>query len=118
MTRLPRMFLPLIAVLMLFTVPVIADEKSALSALKKEPRVKDLAYKKGDVVEWTLGVLTDGKSQVGFALYACNILHEHKVVHSRTWIRVVDIVKVKNGASFREASLGRANCKTWKTKPR
>lgn len=95
-----------------------ASEKSAINALKNEPRVKDMVFKKGDVVEWHLGVLSDGKSQVGFAMYACNVLLEHKVVHSGTWVRIVDIVKVKNGSSFREASLGRANCSTWKTKPR
>ncbi len=93
-----------------------ADIKGAIDELRQETRVKDVFFQKGQIVEWIVGVLPNGKSQEGFALYACNILHSQKVVHKGTWIRVVDVLKVKSGAGFRDASLGRANCHTWRTK--
>lgn len=110
------LFVSIAALILVYSNYSHADTKGAIDELRQEQRVKDVFYQEGKAVEWILGVRADGKSQVGFALYACNILHSHNVVHKNTWIRVVDVVKVKNGTGFRDASLGRANCYTWKTK--
>jgi hypothetical protein len=84
------------------------------SILAKEPKVKDVLYDPNLVVQWQVGVLTDGSSRVGYAQYICELLKEGKVLESDTQVRVVDIVRVSSGTGFREASLGRVDCSSYK----
>jgi hypothetical protein len=93
-------------------VPAISEEsiQAVKSTLAKEPKVKDVLYDPNLFVQWQVGVLTDGSSRVGYALYICELLREGKVLESDTQVRVVDIVRVSSGVDFREASLGRVDC--------
>lgn len=95
-----------------------ASEISALKAIKAEPKVKDAVHASSGV-KWQVGVLDDGTPRYGYASYICELLREHGVVNSSTkpsteLVRIVDIVKVTNGQSFRKASLGTVDCVTYK----
>jgi hypothetical protein len=84
--------------------------EAAKQALSAEPKIKDFIYQPGQAVEWQVGVFDDGTSRVGYASYICQVLDEHGVLTPRTHVRVVDIVKVSQGANFRSASLGHVAC--------
>lgn len=87
--------------------------QAALAEIMAEPKIKDVIHRERHAIQWHAGVLSDGTPRHGYASYLCQILRDHKVVSTDTWVRVVDIVKVTNGSGFREASLGRVNCDTF-----
>jgi hypothetical protein len=88
--------------------------EQAISLVKKaihaEPTVKDLLYQPGQAVEWQIGVLDNGSSRVGYANYICEVLAQHGALKPATHVRIVDIVRVSRGESFRDASLGHVSC--------
>ena len=90
--------------------PAYGDAQSAEAEIRAEKVVKDMLYQPGQVVEWQIGVLTDGTDRYGLAEYICIVLAEHGVVSARTEVRIVDIARVAKGEGFRDASLGRVNC--------
>lgn len=99
------------------TVPVPAGPppaaiEAAKAALQAEPKVKDLTYSAGDTVQWHVGVLDDGSSRVGYALFVCELLKEKGALADRTHVRIVDVAKVAQGGDFRSASLGHVICET------
>ena len=80
--------------------------------LKAEPKIKDLLHDSSLAVQWTVGVLPDGTSRVGYAEYVCNVIKDGGAMETdgSTYVRVVDVVKVANGTSPRSASLGQVQC--------
>lgn len=86
--------------------------EAAKAAIKAEPKVKDMLYQGDEAVQWQIGVLDDGSKRIGYALYICNLLREHKVLTGQTHVRIVDIAKVAQGEDFRSASLGHVICET------
>ena len=95
--------------------PARADTRAALAELEREAWVVDVLYDASLAVQWTIGMFNTGHTREwGYAETACNILLMNGV--QTEWLRVVDIAKVNNGETFRSASLGRVNCKTWRRK--
>lgn len=92
--------------------PAPAAIEAAKTAIAAEPKVKDLMYRGEDAVQWHVGVLDDGSSRVGYALYICNLLREHQAMSGRTHVRIVDVAKVAQGQDLRTASLGHVICET------
>jgi len=90
--------------------PPTAAIEAAKKAIKAEPKVKDFIYQPGQAVEWQIGVLDDGTSRVGYANYICEVLAQTGAIKTSTQVRIVDIVKVSNGETFRSASLGHVAC--------
>lgn len=90
--------------------PSDAAIQAAETAIRAEPKVRDLLYQPGQAVEWQIGVLDDGTSRVGYANYICDVLGEHDALKPTTHVRIVDIVKVSAGSNFRAASLGHVAC--------
>jgi hypothetical protein len=92
-----------------------AAEQKVLTALKAEPKVKDVLFQPGQAVEWTVGVLPDGTpDRVGYGMYLCEVLKEAGAVRPRTLVRVADIVKItREQVPPREASLGTVDCNTY-----
>tara|TARA_R110000824_G_scaffold104214_1_gene247285 strand:- start:1114 stop:1311 length:198 start_codon:yes stop_codon:yes gene_type:complete len=45
-----------------------------------------------------------------YAEYICLLLADHGAIVPGTHVRIVDIVKVKDGANFRSAALGHIEC--------
>lgn len=89
-----------------------AAVEAAKAAILAEPKVKDLMYRGDEAVQWHVGVLDDGSSRVGYALYICNLLREHEAMAGRTHVRIVDVAKVAQGQDVRAASLGHVVCET------
>ena len=98
-----------------------------LTALKSENSdVVDAIYNEGGIYNWVVGVNApfDGQgSWMGYAMAMCNTLYEYGVLTkgdsaSKTishGVRVVDMGKFSStNGSFRKASLGSCDCKTWK----
>ena len=95
-----------------------ASSESAIKAIKSEPKVKDLLYAPNQTVKWTVGVLSDGYPRHGYASYICQVLREHGMVNKAAkpytvLVRIADIVKVMNGKTPRQASLGMVDCVTF-----
>ncbi|PAL25517.1 hypothetical protein CD928_03320 [Sphingopyxis sp. GW247-27LB] len=86
--------------------------EAAKTALRAEPKVKDLTYNADDAVQWHIGVLDDGSNRIGYAQYVCELLKEKGALAGRTHVRIVDIAKVAQGIDFRSASLGHVICET------
>lgn len=84
--------------------------EAAKAEIKAEPKVRDFIYQSGQAVEWQIGVLDNGTSMVGYANYICELLAANGALKPKTHVRIVDIVKVSNGKSFRSASLGHIAC--------
>ncbi len=81
--------------------------------INEEEKIKDIYYEEGNDI-WMVGVFNDGQKRFGYAEYICSILaDEYKAVKETTSVRIVDIIKVKNGVAPREASLGRVHCKSF-----
>lgn len=92
--------------------PAPAAIEAAKTALKAEPKVKDLTYSAADAVQWNIGVLDDGSRRVGYAQYVCSVLQEKGALAGRTHVRIVDIARVARGDDFRDANLGHVVCET------
>lgn len=82
--------------------------------LKKEPKIKDVLYQPNAAVQWSIGVINDGTSRNGYAMYICDVLKEHGYANDNTVVRIADIVKVANGSTPRAASIGSARCSDYK----
>jgi hypothetical protein len=107
--------------------PNQAQIDQVLSLLKSENTdVLQAVYNDGGVYNWVVGVNAPYDAQgswKGYASAMCNTLYEVKIlgkdIPANTTIdhgvRVVDIDKFSDSnGSFRKASLGSTNCKTWK----
>lgn len=81
------------------------------SVLRSERKIKDFLYQPGQAVEWLVGVISDGSSQIGYANYVCEIIAEKGAMTAETRVRIVDVVKMSRGSSPRAADLGTINCK-------
>jgi hypothetical protein len=92
--------------------PTPAAIEAAKAALAAEPKIKDMVYDPTQVVQWNIGVLDDGTPRVGYAQYVCEVIKEKGALAGRTNVRIVDIAKVAQGKSFREANLGHVICET------
>lgn len=90
--------------------PSVSAIDAMKAALRTEPQVKDFIYQEGEAVEWQVGVLDDGTPRIGYAMYICELLSEHGARKPDSRVRVVDIVKVKQGINFRNADLGTVKC--------
>lgn len=84
---------------------------AALKAIRAEPKVKDVLYQPGQAVEWQVGVLDNGTPRYGYASYICEVLSELGAATADTVVRIIDIAKVANGTSSRDASLGSVRCR-------
>lgn len=99
------------------SIPARADTSSASAAIQKERKVVDFLHQTSGI-KWNVGVLPDGSKRHGYASYICELLREHGVVTSATRpraeiVRIVDMVKVKQGVRMSDASLGMVDCATY-----
>jgi hypothetical protein len=95
--------------------PTPAAIDAAKATLAAEPKIKDMVYDPTQAVQWNIGVLDDGTPRVGYAQYVCMVLKEKGALTGRTHVRIVDIAKVTQGESFRDANLGHVICETGDT---
>lgn len=88
-------------------------EKEAIAAIRSEPQVIDVVYNPNAVVNWTVGVRSDGTSRVGFAEYLCMILDDFPSSDRTHQVRIVDYAAfMTNFGDGRAASLGQVDCAT------
>lgn len=72
----------------------------------QENKVKDALWTSPNIFK--VGVLDDGKSRDGYAMYVCEVLYEYGFKGKHIWVQVIDIGKlVKNG---KWDKLGEAHC--------
>lgn len=95
--------------------PAAADAQAALAALKRERWVVDAVHEPAAAVDWHIGIRNYGRDRAfGYAESGCIIIRQNGGLAK--WVRIVDIAKVNRGENFRSASLGRADCRTWRHK--
>lgn len=85
-----------------------ASWDSALTAIRSEPKVKDVLLQTGVLY---VGVLDDGSRREGYAQYICELLREHAVERPgrSVPVHVMDIAKIKHRNDW--VKLGSHNCK-------
>lgn len=98
--------------------PLTQAELEGIEKSKKdfmaEELVLDVLYDEREPVNWHVGVKDNGSERHGFASYLCNTLHENGAPTKGVILRIIDIeAVVHRNATFREASLGSANCETF-----
>jgi|GEM_PF-1908073 len=85
------------------TAPRYADNgAAALTALRAEKAIKDVAVDPAAPVEWTIAVDDDGTRRYGYAEYVCLVLNETKATDATTDVRIVDSTNAR--------SLGTVHC--------
>ena len=95
-----------------------AKINAAVTVIKSEPRVKDFHYEElsDGIAQWNVGVIPTEGSEIGYASYICDVLHEYDL--NKQIVRIVDITQVVNeGATPKAASLKRIKCETYTVWP-
>lgn len=90
-----------------------AKISAAIAELRKEPKIIDLVYAPGNVVDWTVGVKDNGTPRFGYAEFLCLRLAELGLRDEQTMVRIVDYGRymAPNG-NARDADLGTVRCQT------
>lgn len=81
-------------------------EVVALFQSDAEPTAKDAVWTAPEVFK--VGVLDNGSSRDGYALYVCNVLYEHGFKGREIWVQVIDIVKLVSNDKWER--VGQARC--------
>lgn len=72
----------------------------------QEPVAKDALWTTDSIFK--VGVLDDGSSRRGYAMYVCEVLSEHGFRGRGVWVQVIDIAKLVDTKKW--VKLGEAHC--------
>ncbi len=81
------------------------DKVVAIFQSKAEPTAKDAVWTAQNIFK--IGVVDDGSSRYGYAMYACEVLAENGI--RGTWVQIIDIHKLMRTSKW--VKLGETHCR-------
>jgi hypothetical protein len=74
----------------------------------EEPTAKDATWTQVDIFK--VGVINNGRSRDGYAQYVCSILDDYGFKGKKTWVQIIDVVRLTKGDG-KWVKLGEAHCR-------